>query len=101
MMADLQNALLIHNPNAGTGGRGRRRLLDEARRMLSAEGIEADLAETPGPGDATELASRASNEGRQLVIACGANRTLNAALNSLPRQPNSHTLPPPLLPLLT
>src|SRR5258708_38906999 len=98
MMADLQNALLIHNPNAGTGGRGRRRLLDEARRMLSAEGIEADLAETRGPGDATELASRASNEGRQLVIACGGDGTLNEVGNGLAGQQNGPRVRLALLP---
>jgi len=31
MTTDLKNALLIHNPNAGGGGKGRRRTLDAAR----------------------------------------------------------------------
>src|SRR5438477_8432827 len=31
MTTDLRNALLIHNPNAGNGGSGRRRTLDAAR----------------------------------------------------------------------
>ncbi len=35
MQPNLRNALLIHNPNAGNGGSGRRRMLDEARRILS------------------------------------------------------------------
>jgi diacylglycerol kinase family enzyme len=70
MTGNLQNALLIHNPNAGNGGNGRRRMLDEARRILSFGGIEADLVETTGPGDATEMAQRAISDGRQLVIAC-------------------------------
>src|SRR5437763_1538936 len=34
MTADLQNALLIHNHNAGNGGHSRRRLLDRARHLL-------------------------------------------------------------------
>ena len=33
MTNGLQNALLIHNPNAGRGGAKRHRSLDEARRM--------------------------------------------------------------------
>ena len=45
------------------------RMLDEARRIFSFAGIEAELTETRGPGDATEMAYRASAEGRQLVIA--------------------------------
>ena len=49
MLPNLRNALLIHNPNAGTGGGGRRRMLDEARRIFARSGIEADLQETRGP----------------------------------------------------
>src|SRR6266550_4714214 len=53
MTAELQNALLIHNPKAGNGGSARRRLLDQARHIFAARGIDADLAETTGPGHAT------------------------------------------------
>jgi diacylglycerol kinase (ATP) len=98
MTADLQNALLIHNPNAGNGGNGRRRQLDDARRVLAAGGINADLAETRGPGDATEIASRATQEGRQLVIACGGDGTLNEVVNGLAAHRNGHRVPLALLP---
>src|SRR5580704_17999561 len=98
MTADLQNALLIHNPNAGNGGHARRRLLDEARRVLAAAGIHADLVETKGPGDATEIANRASLEGRHLVIACGGDGTLNEVVNGLAGQQNGHRVPLALLP---
>src|SRR5215472_12470024 len=97
-METLRNALLIHNPNAGLGGRGRRRILDEARRILFAGGIEAQLAETRAPGDATEMAYRASTEGRQLVIACGGDGTLNEVVNGLAMQQNGHRVPLALLP---
>lgn len=93
----LRNALLIHNPNAG-GGADRRRGLDEARRILAAAGIEAELAETTGPGDATDIALRAGDEGRQLVIACGGDGTLNEVVNGLARQQNGHRIPLALLP---
>ena len=56
METRFHNALLIHNPNAGTGGNARRRLIEQARRILSDGGIEAELAETTGPGHATEIA---------------------------------------------
>src|SRR5271156_784308 len=98
MTPDLHNALLIHNPNAGNGGNGRRKQLDEARKILAAGGIEADLAETTGPGDATEIANRASQEGRQLVIACGGDGTLNEVVNGLAAQQNGHRIPLALLP---
>lgn len=98
MTAAIQNALLIHNPNAGGGGRGRRGLLDEARRRFAQAGIHTDLAETTKPGDATEIAERANTEGRQLVIACGGDGTLNEVVNGLAAQQNGHRVPLALLP---
>jgi diacylglycerol kinase (ATP) len=98
MTTGLQNALLIHNPNAGHGRAKRRRMLDEARRIFAAGGIEAELAETKGPGDATEIAQRATTERRQLVIACGGDGTLNEVVNGLAGHANGHRVPLALLP---
>jgi diacylglycerol kinase (ATP) len=98
MTTGLQNALLIHNPNAGHDGAKRRRLLDEARRIFAAGGIEAELAETKGPGDATEIAQRATVERRGLVIACGGDGTLNEVVNGLAGHSNGHRVPLALLP---
>ena len=98
MTADLHNALLIHNPNAGNGGHARRRTLDAARHIFAAGGIYAELAETTGPGHATEIAFHAAAEGRQLVIACGGDGTLNEIVNGLAAQQNGHRVPLALLP---
>jgi diacylglycerol kinase (ATP) len=98
MTSDLRNALLIHNPNAGGGGTGRRRTLDAARHIFAAGGIHSDLAETTGPGHATEIAERAANEGRGLVIACGGDGTLNEVINGLAAHQNGHRVPLALLP---
>jgi diacylglycerol kinase (ATP) len=98
MTAELRNALLIHNPNAGNSGSARRHLLDQARRIFSLGGIEAELAETTGPGHATEIAHHAAAEGRQLVIACGGDGTLNEIVNGLAAQQNGHRVPLALLP---
>src|SRR2546430_15988533 len=94
MTANLRNALLIHNPNAGNGGKGRRRTLDTARHIFASRGIESELAETTGPGHATEIARRAASEGRGLVIACGGGGTLNEIIKRPAADQNSH--PPPL-----
>jgi len=98
MTFNLRSALLIHNPNAGNGGSGRRRMLDQARRIFAGGGIEADLVETTGPGHATEMARRAADEGRGLVIACGGDGTLNEIVNGLAAQKNGHRVPLALLP---
>lgn len=98
METPFQNALLIHNPNAGNGGNGRRRLLDQARRILSTTGMQVDLAETTGPGHAVEIAQQAVRDGRQLVIACGGDGTLNEVVNGLANFSNGHRVPLALLP---
>src|SRR6202158_4459266 len=98
MTTDLRNALLMHNPNAGNGGSGRRRTLEAARHIFAAGGIQSDLAETTGPGHATEIAKRAAQEGRQLVIACGGDGTLNEVVNGLAAHKNGHRVPLALLP---
>src|SRR5882672_2250054 len=97
-MQELHNALLIHNPNAGGGGAPRRAKLDTARRILEARGIRADLAETTAPGEAIEIARRASTDGRQLVIACGGDGTINEVVNGLAGSQNGHRVPLALLP---
>jgi YegS/Rv2252/BmrU family lipid kinase len=98
MDTHFQNALLIHNPNAGSGGNARRRLIDEARRILSQNGIETELAETTGPGHAIEIARQATIEKRQLVIACGGDGTLNEIVNGLATSQNGSRVPMALLP---
>ena len=94
----IQNAILIHNPNAGNGGNGRRRLIDEARKILATNGIEAELAETTCPGHATELAQQAVRDRRELVIACGGDGTLNEVVNGLADYSNGNRVPLALLP---
>src|SRR6267378_3246473 len=98
MTTALRNALLIHSPNAGGGGNGRRRTLDAARHIFAAGGIHSDLAETTGPGHATEIARRAAYEGRGLVITCGGDGTLNEVINGLAANQNGHRVPLALLP---
>jgi diacylglycerol kinase (ATP) len=98
MSAEIHNALLIHNPNAGNGGRGRRTMLDEARRIFASGGIQTDLVETTKPGDAIEIARGANQAGRQLVIACGGDGTLNEVVNGLAASSNGHRVPLALLP---
>src|SRR5260221_4773038 len=98
MDMQFHNALLIHNPNAGSGGNARRRLIDEARQFLSQNGIQAELAETTGPGHATEIAQKATRDGRELVIACGGDGTLNEVVKSLAPAQDGHPRPLGLLP---
>jgi len=78
---EVRDAVLILNPNAG-GGR-RRPQLDEARRIFRNAGIETELQETTSPGEATDLARRAVEQMRHLVVVCGGDGTVNEAVNGL------------------
>ena len=83
MLSGIRDAVLIYNPLAGGGHRRREQHIEEARRILAAAGIDAEPQPTQGPSAATELARRAVERGRQLVIVCGGDGTVNEAVNGL------------------
>jgi diacylglycerol kinase family enzyme len=78
----MRNATLIVNPTAG-GGRSESRHLEQARGILARAGIETSLRPTIARGDATRLARDAVAEGRDLVIVCGGDGTINEVVNGL------------------
>jgi diacylglycerol kinase (ATP) len=79
------DAALIVNPTAG-GGRVTSRL-DEARKVLERGGIATALRTTISRGDATRLARDAAGEGREMVIVCGGDGTINEVVNGLAGSP--------------
>ena len=83
MLTGIHDALIIYNP--ASGGRRHHRLaeVEEAARILAQAGIEAELAPTTSRGSATVLARQAVAQGRQLVIACGGDGTVNEVVNGL------------------
>ena len=76
-----QNYLAIVNPAAG-GGRSRR-LLGPALERLRAGGIDVSVAETRGPGEATEIARAAYGRGVRNFIAFGGDGTSYEIVNGL------------------
>ena len=56
---------------------------DEVRRVLEANGIEADIAETEYANHATELAKGAIKERYKIVIACGGDGTVGEVAEAL------------------
>jgi diacylglycerol kinase (ATP) len=83
MLTGIRDTVIIHNPTAGGGRGGHLAHLEDARRILSAAGITAELQPTSGPKAATELARAAVAANRQLVIACGGDGTVNEVVNGL------------------
>jgi len=81
--ARFRNAALIYNPLAGR--RRDRRLRDLARAvdLLAANGLSVTLVATSGPGSGSELARRELADGRDLLIVCGGDGTINEVVNGM------------------
>lgn len=73
--------LAIVNPAAGGGRCGK--LAKPALEQLRAAGVELQIAETSGPGDATQLARRAYARGHRQFVAVGGDGTAYEILNGL------------------
>lgn len=73
--------LAVVNPAAGGGRCGRRFRAGLDR--LRAGGIDVEVAETSGPGEATEIVRRAYEEGRRRFIAVGGDGTSYEIVNGL------------------
>jgi YegS/Rv2252/BmrU family lipid kinase len=66
---------LIVNPTAGSGRAARRVPL--LKRVLEGRGIQAEIAETRAPGDATRLVHEARADGVECLLVMGGDGTLN------------------------
>jgi diacylglycerol kinase (ATP) len=73
--------LAIVNPAAGGGRCGR--LAKAALEKLRAAGVEVDVAETSGPGEATRLARAAYTRGQRNFLAVGGDGTAYEIVNGL------------------
>jgi diacylglycerol kinase (ATP) len=84
LMAELQrNALLIVNPRAGRVRYLLNGPLERIRAGFAGQGIASEVAFTDTPEAAEDAARRAAADGRDLVIACGGDGTVNAIVNGL------------------
>jgi YegS/Rv2252/BmrU family lipid kinase len=77
-----RKATLISNPKTGRYA-SRRRPVQELAAQLESLGVTVDLRLTSGPGDATEIASRAARNGTSDVIVAGGDGTINEAIQGL------------------
>jgi diacylglycerol kinase (ATP) len=66
---------LIVNPTAGSGRAARR--VPALKALLDHHGIEVEIAETQGPGDATRLVREARAGGVECLLVMGGDGTLN------------------------
>ncbi len=78
----LPRARFIFNPRSGHNARNPW-LLEYARAFITRHRLDADLVATERPRHATELALRALDDGRRLVIAIGGDGTMNEVATAL------------------
>jgi YegS/Rv2252/BmrU family lipid kinase len=76
-------AILISNPKTGRYASRRLRPIQELVTQLKSLGLDVDLKLTAGPGDATEIAARASRNGSSDVIVAGGDGTINEVIQGL------------------
>lgn len=81
------NAALIYNPLAGRLRGRRQRELDRAVELLTGYGIRTTVLATTGPGSATEIARQELAVGRDLIIVCGGDGTINEVVNGMAGSP--------------
>ena len=74
---------LISNPKTGRYGSRWLRPIQEVASQLRSLGLDVELKLTTGPGDATEFAARAANNGSSDVIVAGGDGTINEAIQGL------------------
>lgn len=79
----MKKATLIYNPIAGRHPARRERQVREATAALRAAGMEVDLARTAEPATAQAMARAAVEEGRELILVCGGDGTINEVVNGL------------------
>jgi YegS/Rv2252/BmrU family lipid kinase len=72
--------LIVYNPAAG---RRRAQRLWRVLDIMAATGMRIELAETDGPGHATELARQAAEAGVPLIVAAGGDGTVAEVANGL------------------
>ncbi|MHB8484311.1 MAG: diacylglycerol/lipid kinase family protein [Candidatus Acidiferrales bacterium] len=83
MLDKIHDAVIIYNPASGRRRHKRLQDIEGATRVLKDAGIVAEAIATSQPGSATEIARKAVRDGRQLVIVCGGDGTINEAVNGL------------------
>ena len=92
----MKSALIIINPvSPNLPSRG---CLREAADWLKTQDWRADWAPTRWAGEATPIAARAAREGRDLVVVCGGDGTINEAINGLAGSQTPLAVTPPAPP---
>lgn len=78
-----RRAILIFNPKTGRYGARRPVQLEALCDYLRAHNVAVEQVSTKGPGDATQIAARATADGFNEVIVSGGDGTINEVLQGM------------------
>lgn len=81
--ARFRDVALIYNPLSGRSRWRRQRDLAEATAWLEAAGMRITTLATPRPGSTTDLAREQVECGRDLIIVCGGDGTINEVVGGM------------------
>ena len=79
----IRKATLISNPKTGRYSSRRLRPIQDVASQLRSLGIEVEVKLTAAPGEATDIAARATRNGSVDVIVAGGDGTINEAIQAL------------------
>ena len=79
----MQRVVLIENPVSGQHSARRPEEIREALAVLRKAGVEAELHEARGRGDAGSFAHQAVMDGCDTILACGGDGTVHEILQSI------------------
>ena len=74
---------LIYNPIAGRRPAQRAKEIRRIAEILRKAGMEVEVSPTEKPGAASELAKEAAGQGKDAVLVCGGDGTINEVINGL------------------
>jgi diacylglycerol kinase (ATP) len=77
----LTNTVFLVNPASANGSTGKR--WPEIARRAAAAGLNGDALLSRAPGELTELARRATDEGAQLLVVVGGDGSVNEVVNGI------------------
>jgi YegS/Rv2252/BmrU family lipid kinase len=75
------NTVFLVNPASANGSTGRR--WPEIANRAAAAGLSADALFSRAPGDLTELARRAADDGAELLVVVGGDGSVNEVVNGI------------------
>ena len=77
----MTNTVFLVNPASANGSTGRR--WPEIANRAAAAGLSADAFFSRAPGDLTELARRAADDGAELLVVVGGDGSINEVVNGI------------------